>query len=567
MIHATAVTAFIGSMVVLLTQPHAARIDRYPRQPGIDAQHYVYRLELSDASDTIIGDATVELRFVRDSVREFALDLITVAEGRGFKVESVTANGATLRFTHQGDRVLVTLPAAPRATERRLFQVRYRGLPGTGFRIGPNKYNDRTFFSWNWPDKARTWIPIIDHPYDKATSEFIITAPVKYQVVANGLLQEERELGDGRRLTHWRQSQPIASWLNAVGVAQFASRHFATYRGIPLQWWVYQQDREAGAITFEEPTRRAIDFFSENIGPYPYEKLANVQFIGGGGTEHASAIFYGQNSVTTRGPATGLVAHEIAHQWWGNAVTESDWDDVWLSEGFATYFTHLYYEHYYGRDALVTRMRNDRTRILTAEAANPGRAVIHDNLADMAQVLRPSTIIYQKGGFVLHMLRDRIGNEAFWAGIREYYKQYRDRNASTDDLRRVMEETSGQELGWFFSQWLRRAQSPVVEGTWRYDATSKRVVIELRQTQPGDAYRLNLQFGVTAVPAPPPQNAAAGAARPPGVAQAPAPQLRVERLEMTQKEQRLEIAVDAEPISVTLDPDAWLMGELKFAKR
>ena len=309
--------------------------------------------------------------------------------------------------------------------------MKYGGVAGAGLHIGKNKFGDRTFFSWNWPTLARQWLPMIDHPSDKATSEFLVTAPAKYQVVANGTLQEELDLGDGRRMTHWKQSVPIASWLNNIGVAQFASRHFATAAGVPLQTWVFPQDRDNGIVTFEGPTRQAMEFFASHIGPYPYEKLADVQVAGmGGGMEHASAIFFGERSVTNR-PAFGLVAHEIAHQWFGDSVTEKDWDDAWLSEGFATYFASLATEFYEGRDAFLGAMRRSRTNILGMEKRTPGVAVVHDNLPEIQDGRAPVPIVYQKGGWTLHMLRGVIGTEKFWAGIREYYRRFRDSNAST----------------------------------------------------------------------------------------------------------------------------------------
>ncbi|MSR06851.1 MAG: M1 family peptidase, partial [Gemmatimonadetes bacterium] len=420
---------------------------------------------------------------------------------------------------------------------------RYHGVPGPGLRIGKNKYGERTFFSLNWPDKARQWLPLIDHPSDKATSEFIVTAPVRYRVVANGLLQEERDLGDGRRMTHWKQSVPIASWLNAIGVAQFSTHHAGQVKGIELQTWVFHQDAEAGITTFEEPARKAIEFYSENIGPYAYEKLANVQAAGlGGGTEHASAIFYGENSVQNR-PATGLVAHEIAHQWFGNGVTERDWDDVWLSEGFATYFTLLYTEHYQGRDAFVAGLKRSRLSVFATEKRMPGKAVIHDNLADMRGVL--NQLVYQKGGWTLHMLRGQIGTDAFWTGIRQYYRLYRDANASTDDLRRVMEETSGQDLSWFFRQWLRRPGSPVVDGGWRYDPVQRRIEVDLAQTQAGEAYRLPLEIAIT------PDSGT----------------VRIEKIELTQASQRFQLSADRAPVSVELDPNTWILMDARFARR
>ena len=516
--------------------------DTYPRQPGVDALNYEFRLTLSDDTDEIVGEATVDLRFTRDGLADFTLDLATVNGGKGMKVLGVEAGGAPLRFTHQADRLHITLASPARAEERRQFTVRYGGVPASGLRILKNKFGERCFFSENWPNNARQWLPMIDHPYDKATSEFIVTAPAKYQVVANGLLQEETDLGDGRRLTHWKQSVPIASWLNAVGVAQFAVHHDGLVKGVPHQTWVYHQERAVGPAWFETKSRQAMEFFSEHIGPYSYEKLANVEAAGfGGGTEHASVIFYGENSILAR-PDTGLIAHEIAHQWFGNSVTEKDWDEVWLSEGFATYFTLLVAEHYDGRDAFVAGLKRSREQVFTLEKQNPGVAVLHTNLADMKLVL--NRIIYQKGGWTLHMLRHLMGAEKFWAGIRDYYQSYRNGSATTEDFRRVMEKHSGLALSWFFQQWLARAGSPVIEGGWRYDAVTRRVVVELAQTQPGEAYRLPIEIGITI----------AGATR-------------VEKVDVTKKQQTFELPADQEPVTVALDPNTWALVQARFDKR
>jgi aminopeptidase N len=328
-------------------------------------------------------------------------------------------------------------------------------------------------------------------------------------------------------------------------VAAFASRHFATAAGTPLQTWVFPQDRDNGILTFEEPSRQAIEFFTSHIGPFPYEKLANVQVAGmGGGMEHASAIFFGERSVTNR-PAFGLVAHETAHQWFGDSITEKDWDDAWLSEGFATYFASLASEFYDGRDAFVAAMRRSRTNIFTLEKRSPGIAVIHDNLPEIQNGRAPLPIVYQKGGWTLHMLRGVIGTEQFWAGIREYYRRYRDSNASTGDLKRVMEETAGKDLGWFFQQWLQRAGSPVISGDWKYDSAAKKIEIDLAQTQPGDAYRLPLELAVTVNGAPP----------------------AIQRIECTAKSQKFEIPADREPSSVELDPNVWVLMDSKLTRR
>ena len=187
--------------------------DTYPRQPGVDVRHYIFRISLSDGNDEIAGETTVDLCFVKDGVTQFALDLTSVKNGKGMTVLDVTAGGSALSHAHTADRLMVTLPGAPKAGECRQFTVKYRGIPRAGLKFVKNKYGERGMFSANWPDRARQWLPTIDHPYDKATSEFIVTAPARYQVVSNGVLEEQIDLGDGRRVTHWRQSVPIATWL------------------------------------------------------------------------------------------------------------------------------------------------------------------------------------------------------------------------------------------------------------------------------------------------------------------------------------------------------------------
>ena len=532
-------------LVLALTLAAAiTRADDYPHQTGIDAQHYAFHVALSDDTDEVAGESTAILSFTQGGITRLWLDLATPKDGKGMTVTEVSCDGAATPYTQAADRLNLTLPSAPRAGERRSCTVRYHGIAADGLHIARNRFGERTFFSWNWPTMARQWLPVIDHPSDKATSEFLVTAPSRYQVIANGALVEERDLGNGRRLTHWRESVPIASWLNNIGVAEFAARHFDTVRGVPLQTWVFPRDRENGIGTFEEPMRQAVGFFSEFIGPYPYEKLAGVQVNGmGGGMEHASEVFYGEKAVTGR-PAFPLVAHEVSHQWWGDSVTEKDWDDAWLSEGFATYFAALAQEHYDGRDAFVATMARSRASILQMEkkVAVP---VIHDNLPEIQDGRAPIGLVYQKGGWTLHMLRGVVGREVFRDGMREYYRRYRDSNASTADLQRVMEDVSGQKLEWFFAQWLRRPGSPVIEGTWSYEPAAKKVVLELEQKQPGDVFRLPLHVGIAVTGAP----------------------ARVAPILLSGRTQRFEINCESDPQSVNLDPGVEVLMEANLSRK
>lgn len=523
----------IGLCALALAAALTAAADNYPRQPGIDVQHYRFALTLSDDTDAIEGEAAITIRFVREGVARFTLDLASAANGKGMTVGSVASAGAPVKFTHTADRLTIELAAAPKAGERREFAVVYRGIPAGGLHAVKNIHGERTFFSSNWPDLAHQWLPTVDHPYDKATSEFVVTAPERYQVVANGALEEEIDLPGGRRLTHWRESVPIATWLCQLGVAQFSSRHYGWAAGVPLETWVFPQDRDAGRATFDEPALQAIEFFAEGIGPYPYEKLASVQAAGmSGGMEVASAIFYGEKSVTGR-PAFSLVAHETAHQWWGDSVTENDWDDVWLSEGFATYFALLATEHYQGSGSFVAGLTRSRASIFRAEERQPGVAVVQNKPWKGI----PNRIVYEKGGWVLHMLRAEIGTVKFWAGMREYYRRYRDANASTADFRAVMEEVSGADLGWFFRQWLYRAGSPKLRGEWSYDRAAGQVAIALEQQQPGDAYILPLEVAL----------------------RVPEGQPTTVKIRLTEKRQRFLIPSPARPRAVDLDPGTWAL--------
>ncbi|MFQ5744751.1 MAG: M1 family metallopeptidase [Acidobacteriota bacterium] len=524
--------------------------DNYPKNRSIDVLNYVFRLQLRDDTDEIVGETTVDLRFLVDGIRDFQLDLIaapTDAEGRGMRVSAVSSDGEPLTFSHRDNRLRIMLPAPSSAAQRSRYIIRYRGVPATGLIIGDNKHGERTFFSDNWPNKARNWLPTIDHPYDKARCEFIVTAPGHYQVVSNGLLVEETDLPGDLRLTHWKQSVPIAPWLFALGVARFAVQYVDQYQSKSIQTWVYARDRDAGFYDFAALPKRVLEFFGGRIGPYAYEKLANIQSNSvRGGMEAATAIFYGADSVTgTRSPRwRNVIIHEIAHQWFGNAVTEEDWDDVWLSEGFATYFTLLYIEYAYGHDAFVDGLENSRERVVAFYRDHPDYRIVHDNLADMSQVTSSNT--YQKGGWTLHMLRGIVGEESFWAGIRDYYQRYRNGNASTDDFRRAMEEASGMDLSWFFRQWLYQGGTLEIEGVWRYDGRKKQLHVTLNQVQDdGSFFRMPMQLGIHLD----------GVRRP-----------RIELLQVNELRNFFSIPLERAPVAVELDPDSWVLMQAEFRR-
>jgi aminopeptidase N len=261
--------------------------------------------------------------------------------------------------------------------------------------------------------------------------------------------------------------------------------------------------------------------------------------------EAASSIFYAPASVVgdrnTRW--RNVVIHEIAHQWFGNAVTERDWNDVWLSEGFATYFTLLFIEHAYGRDEFVDGLRRSRQEVLDFYAKAPDYRVVHENLDDMSRVTTRMT--YEKGAWTLHMLRQRLGDDRFWAGIRTYYQRFKNATASTSDFRQAMETASGDDLEPFFEQWLYRGGVPRLSGTWSWDERAKRVTLEFRQTQPGPPFHLTVDVTIQRSGGPP----------------------RVERIDMTGDSARAVFPVDQEPAGLVVDPSVRLLASVDLARK
>jgi len=578
--------------------------DTYPRQAGVTISRYAFDVTLNDETSEIAVRETVEVHFTAPGVTAVELDLCGVSPARapktvvdpcigarggsgagraggapaspgggglsgsanetavttGMVVSEVVADGTPVRFVHRDDRLRVDLPHPSEAGAAWSFAVTYRGTPATGLQIGNNRYADRGFFSNDWPDLARNWLATIDHPSMKAATAMTVTAPRKYQVISNGHLVETTDLPDDRRRTSWREDTPIPTWQISLGVAPFAVEQFGVVRGVPLSAWVYPQERDDSFKGFGDATEPIFEFFSDHIGPYAYDKLAQVEATTvSGGMELASDIFYGYRGV----PGRQLVAHEMAHQWFGDSATERDWDDVWLSEGFATYFALLYEEHADGRDAFLTDVRRSAQGAIAYAVAHPSSTIVHDNLADVSKVIANNAQIYQGGAQVLHMLRGVLGDDRFWSGIRLYYSRYRNGNASSDDFRRAMEDAcrgeaacpaEDKDLSWFFHEWLNRGGVLQLAGHWRYDAAAKQVEMTLDQTQTTGAYRMPIDVSVTLPPA------SAGPAATPAAAGrrggAAGPTTTVVRMWIDQAHNVMTIPVAAEPTEVQLDPHA-----------
>jgi aminopeptidase N len=453
------------------------------QRPGaaIDIQHYTFSISLSDTSDLIKGNAAIDLLFIKDA-QAITLDLISIDNNhKGQAVLQVTEKGKPLTFTHTNNQLTIQFAAPVKSGERKTIEIIYEGIPADGLVITKNKYGHRVFFADNWPNRAHNWLPCVDHPADKASLDFIVTAPAHYQVIANGVKIEDTTYSNQLRRTHYTEATPLSTKIMVVGVAEFAIQQSGTVNNIPVSSWVYPEEKDKGFYDYA----LAVDilpWFIRNVGPYAFKKLANVESTTiFGGMENASAIFYSDEaSITGTRKSESLLTHEIAHQWFGDMATEADWSHLWLSEGFATYMTVLYFEHKYGSDTAKKMLAKDREKVIEF-AKKKMRPIVDSSVTNYMELLNANS--YQKGAWVLHMLRRGLGDANFWKGIRAYYKTFAGYNATTDAFRIQMEGESSTILRDFFDQWLYRAGHPKLEITWKYNPGKKAVVITVIQKQ------------------------------------------------------------------------------------
>jgi aminopeptidase N len=535
-------------LALLLVKSTFSFADNYPKNYAIDVLHYKFELTLSDKSDELIGQTTIDVLFKTDTSRQLRFDLVNRSaqlQGMGMHIETVLFENKPISFKHENNVLLIQLSNPFSNSKMASFVVRYRGIPADGLRIGNTKHGERSFFNENWPNRTRHWLPTVDHPYDKATNEFIITAPVHYQVISNGLLVEESILNAEQKRTHWKQSVPVSSWLYVLGVARFAVQYVDHFQGKQIQTWVYPQDRNSGFHDFAIPTKDVLGFYSTYVGPFAYEKLANIQSPSvGGGMETASAIFYGENLVNGKrdNRLRNVVIHEIAHQWFGNAVTETTWDDAWLSEGFATYFTMLYQEYAYGENVYVEELKKARTRVFNFYTKDSTYKIVDNRTAEEGPVTNDMT--YQKGAWVLHMLREKMGHEAFRNGIQSYYNKYFNKNTTTTAFFAEMQQFTTINLDTFRNQWLYRPDVLDLQASWTYDVHASQLEIVFEQKQSSGFY-FNVPVEIELI-------------------ESGGKEKRLIKVDVNSKHKIFKIPLDKKPAAILPDPRSVLLAKFEI---
>jgi aminopeptidase N len=457
----------LALVVVLIVTPVSAQ-DAQPGSDGLgdeyfpqlgnggyDALHYDLDLTWNDMTNAIAGTVTMQARALQD-LSAFNLDF------QGYDIGALTVNGEKAPF-RRTDHELTVKPAKylPR-DEPFDVAVTYSGVPGQGvpgysamFAGGWTRY-DKGVFVASEPNGAALWYPVNDHPLDKATYTFEITVPKQYVVAANGLLQSTTDNPNATRTFNWETTNPVASYLVTVQIGDFAVQIMKGPHDLPIRNYLPKDLSQRASRVFSR-LPDMIAFYESIFGPYPFEAAGAVvadldlPFA----LETQTLILFGNEISVGSSDADTVVAHELAHQWFGDSVSLAQWKDIWLNEGFATYASMLWLEHDQGRAAMDAQMDDyylivsDSINRLVAPGDPPARDLFNGG-------------VYLRGAWTLHALRLTIGDDAFFNVLKTYYDRYKYGNATTQDFINVAQEISGQDLTGFFNNWLYAAKVPPI---------------------------------------------------------------------------------------------------------
>jgi aminopeptidase N len=453
--------------------------------PEIDVTYYFLNLKVSTPPDPTLLSGTVEIRSVNrsDSLGRVVLDLMNF-----LTVDSVLVGGARAPFSQQPSTLTITLDRIYRRDERIALAVTYHGIPAaTGF--GSFFFSQHAGTPWVWslsePYGSRDWWPCKDHPLDKADSADIwITCDARFRAGSNGTLREVVDNGNGTKTWRWAERYPIASYLVSIAVTDFAEQvswfRYSPVDSMPVVNYVLPELLPTALLTLPK-VLDALRIFSDAYGLYPFirEKYGHSSMGQGGAMEH-------QTMTSTTNFAEYTLAHELAHQWFGDMITCRTWVDLWLNEGFASYSEALYAEREYGSDAYRGYMRTFFSRAKTS--TDPIR------LQDTSSIPRlfSASGVYSKGASVLHMLRHVFGDSVFFRALKAYAGDpaLRYGTASSDDFRDVCERVSGLQLGGFFGQWLDGIGYPSYFYSWTGKADAAggwNVVLSISQSNAAGA--------------------------------------------------------------------------------
>lgn len=446
------------------------------RKNGFDVEKYDLYIQINENSNRIKVKEKITLTIIekKDSIE---LDFISkTSDSTGMLVSSITYDEKQIQFNQKKDKLVLYLTENYK-NKSISFLINFEGIPEDGLIIGNNKFGDKTFFADNWPTRAKHWFACIDHPSDKSHIRFEIDSPSKYTIVANGTLKSST-INKDRTITIYETEHQIPTKVMVFGAAEFVNETLSNNSITTITNYVYPQNKEKGLIDLKNADS-ILFFLCSKIGKYPFEKLANVQSTTRyGGMENASCIFYDENQFQGENRMNELITHELVHQWFGNSATELDFSHLWLSEGFATYLTNLWIEETKGENQFKAQLNKDRRRVINF--SKKFNAPLEDHTTSTIQeLLNPNA--YQKGAWVLHMLRNQVGLDTFWRIVSSYYSKFQYANATTKDFIQVAENVSGLNLNQFYIDWFTKKGHPILNVN--YHSNKSNIELEINQKQ------------------------------------------------------------------------------------
>ena len=453
------------------------------RSRAYDALHYRIKIHLDLDRKSFDGEMTATLSALQDGLAGCVLD------AEEFAVTSVISDwGETLKFEQTDKELRVRLPRSYAFGEILSFTVHYQGRdPKIGLRFyAETPQNPPLVASDSWPDRVHHWFPCFDYPNDKATHELIATVKTGFKVASNGrLIGVAEDKAAGTSTYHWSQELPHSTYLIVLSAAPYIIVHDA-YKALPLNYWVYPQDEKKALPTYGK-TPRMLEFFNRTFGyDYPWSKYDQISVPFGGGSESTSATFMGHGIMIDEKDeedfsAIGIVSHELAHQWWGDLVTLRSWAHAWLNESFGTYSDYLYVRYDKGDDEGAVNLGDKLNAYLREAATRYIRPIVSDRY-DRPQDMFDSHS-YPKGALVLHMLRSLIGDGPFFKTLSHFLHRYAFDVVDTNDFIRSVKTVTGQNLDWFFDQWLFKPGHPVFAIRSDWDAARKILRLKVAQVQ------------------------------------------------------------------------------------
>ena len=517
------------------------------RSRAYDALHYRIAIRLDLDEQSFAGETTVSLTSLQDGLGTVVLD------AEEFEVTKVVDEfGGPLVFSQSEKELSVRLPRPLARGETRSFTCTYHGKePKNGLRfVAETADNPGLVFSDSWPNRVHHWFPCFDYPNDKVTNEILATVRSNLKVGANGrLLSVAEDKAAGTVTYHWSQDLPHSTYLIFLAAAPYVVVPDA-YGTLPVNYWVYPQDAQKAVPTYGK-TPKMVEFFNRTYGyDYPWQKYDQISVPSGGGAESTSATAMTHRIMVDAQhepefSAIGIVSHELAHQWWGDLITLRSWAHTWLNESFATYSDYLYFRHDRGDDEGALNLQNKLNAYLREAKTRYVRPIVTDRYDQPGDMFDSHT--YPKGARVLHMLRQQLGDAAFFDTLKHFLHRYAFEPVDTGDFVRSVKTVTGQNLDWFFDQWLFKPGHPVFDIRSQWDPSRKVVVLTIAQVQ--DFARGIPVFRV-----------------PVSVAIVNAGGRATHHAWVREREETFEFPSETRPLLVRFDPENALLKEVAFPK-